>query len=288
MLPAYNFYPNNSDLVDASLVDPTYRHDGLSLGYSYLDNPYLAIPQVHSPVPLHHRPPSDSVRPRTPAPYTDLSFTPISQQLVYPATRRIDPNPPAPHSTPPSMLDFYAATSQQLFPTPSELLSNINHPQQSCQRDISESHPYIHSPPPPQTSRQQSPEADASTAPLNSAVNKTESQRKARQRAMAEEIGFTPTDPYVSRLPFSFSYHNTLTPGIPSRRTRKSATISSVWSNTSSIFTSSSDSCRRHPSPWNVSRHTADCPLAAYALSSCICRIPTRLCTKALLSRSKW
>lgn len=255
MLPVYNFYPNNSDLVDASLVDPalhTYRHDGLSLSYSYLDNPYLAIPQhVHSPVPLHLRQ-SDPVRHPTPAPDTDLSFTPISQQLIYPSTRRIDPSPPAPHSTPPAMLDFYAATSQQLFPTPSELLSNINHTQQPCQRDICESRPYMQpSPPPPQTSRQQSPDVDTSIAPLNGAVNKTESQRKARQRAMAEEIGFTPTDPYVFRLPCPFSYHNTfnLAPGIPFRRTRKSATTSSAWSNTSSIFTSRSDSCRRYPSP---------------------------------------
>ena len=210
MLPIYNFCPNNSDLVDASLVDPalhTYRQhpvDALSLSYSYVDNPYLPIPQqVHSPVPLHLRPQSGPVRHPTPAPDTDLSFTPISQQLVYPSARRIDPSPPAPHG---GMLDFYAATSQQLFPTPSELLSNINHPQQSYQRDISESRPYTQpSPPPPHTNRQQSPDADPSTAPLNGAVNKTESQRKARQRAIAEEIGFTPTDPCVFRLPFSFS-----------------------------------------------------------------------------------
>ncbi|KAG8219865.1 hypothetical protein J3R82DRAFT_844 [Butyriboletus roseoflavus] len=52
--------------------------------------------------------------------------------------------------------------SQPLFPTPSELL---NH-------------------------RDQPPD-DAAVQP----VNKSESQRKARQRAIAEEIGFTPTDP---------------------------------------------------------------------------------------------
>lgn len=174
MLPVYNFNPD--------LVDP-YR----DLSYAYLDNPYL-----------HLRPQSGAVRPPTPIPDTDLAFTPISQQLIYPATRRVDPNP-----TPdPNMLDYYAATSQPLFPTPSELLSNINHQHPSCTRDVSEPRPYMQpSPPPPQTSRQQSPAADTSTAPLSSAVNKTESQRKARQRAIADEIGFNPTDPYAFRLP---------------------------------------------------------------------------------------
>ena len=170
MLPAYTFCPNNSDLVDASAVDHYPQHP------IYLD----------IPPPL--------LRPPTPFPDTDLAFTPISQHLT---TRRVDPN-----HTQDSMLDYYATTSQHLFPTPSELLSNINHRPQPCPRDISESRPYGQpSPPPPQTRRQQTPDAGTTTAPLNNAVNKTESQRKARQRAIAEEIGFNPTDPYVSRLP---------------------------------------------------------------------------------------
>ncbi|KAF8446003.1 hypothetical protein L210DRAFT_905867 [Boletus edulis BED1] len=160
MLPAYNFYPNN-DLLDPS--------------YPYLEHTYL---------PLHFR---DPVRLPTPVPDADLSFTPISQQLIYPTARRV---------VGPAELDYYNATSQHLFPTPSELLSNISHRRQSCPRDISEPRPYVQpSPPPPQTSRQQSPDADTSAAPLNTSVTKTESQRKARQRAIAEEIGFTPTDP---------------------------------------------------------------------------------------------
>ncbi|KAN0100678.1 hypothetical protein V8E55_000662 [Tylopilus felleus] len=167
MLPAYTFCPNNSDLVDASAVDHYPQHP------IYLD----------IPPPL--------LRPPTPFPDTDLAFTPISQHLVYPTTRRVDPN-----HTQDSMLDYYATTSQHLFPTPSELLSNINHRPQPCPRDISESRPYVQpSPPPPQTRRQQTPDAGTTTAPLNNAVNKTESQRKARQRAIAEEIGFNPTDP---------------------------------------------------------------------------------------------
>lgn len=213
MLPVYHF-PHNTDLIDASLVDPYLDDPTLSLNYPYLDNSYLHVSQqVHSPVPLHPRPQSDTARLPTPVHESNLSYTPISQQLVYPIIRRTDPSPPVLHPadiTPPSMLDYYVATSQQLFPTPSELLSNINHRQQSHQRDVAESRPYIQPsppPPPPQTSRQQSPD-DSSTAPLNSAINKTESQRKARQRAIAEEIGFTPTDPYVPRLPCSVSHHN--------------------------------------------------------------------------------
>ena len=115
--------------------------------------------------------------PRNP-PSPDFAFTPISHQLVYP-TRSTD-----------QVLDYYPATSQPLFPTPSELLSNISH----TRHDVVDSTPYMPSPPPPHTSNQQAPE-DACTS-ANS-LNKTESQRKARQRAIAEEIGFTPTDPYV-------------------------------------------------------------------------------------------
>lgn len=186
MLPIY------TDLADPSFADPYRQHSlddpiqpTLSFAYSYPDNPYLPLPRPHP----------DPARPPTP----DLSFTPISQQLVH---QRVD----SADTTPQSVLDYYAATSQQLFPTPSELLSNINHRQQPCQRDVSDSRPYIQpSPPPPRTSRHQSPD-DASAPPLNSAVNKSESQRKARQRAIAQEIGFTPTDPYVSCRLFSFSY----------------------------------------------------------------------------------
>ncbi|KAI9572908.1 hypothetical protein HD554DRAFT_1386144 [Boletus coccyginus] len=187
MLPVYSFCTPNSDFVDPSFVDPD--DPALSLTYPY---PFLAAPQVHSPLPLHLRSQSASARPPTPVTDADLSFTPISQQLVYPATRHIDPSPPA--EAPPTMLDYYAATSQQLFPTPSELLSNINlNHRQSCQRHVSDYRQP--SPPPPQASRQPSPDPDTSTAPPNNTLNKTESQRKARQRAIAEEIGFTPTDP---------------------------------------------------------------------------------------------
>lgn len=98
-------------------------------------------------------------------------------------------------STPPDMLDYYPA-AQPLFPTPSELLSNICHPQPHC--DIIEHRP------PPHTDH---------AATTHNAVNKTESQRKARQRAIAEEIGFTPTDPYVpsrSAVPFSHRARDTI------------------------------------------------------------------------------
>ena len=171
----YNF---NTDLYP--LDDPT-------LDYPYQDNTYLPIP--------HPRPHSDSARPTTPAHLSNI----FSHQPIYPSTRRADPSPSADSS----VLDYYPATPQHLFPTPSELLSNINHPQHSAHRDIVDSCPYIPSPPPPQTSRQHSPDdTTTSTPPISNAVNKTESQRKARQRAIAEEIGFTPTDPYVSRMSF--------------------------------------------------------------------------------------
>lgn len=140
MLPAYNF---NTDLVDASIVDPYDQ----TLTFHYPDSSWISTPT--RPVP-----------------------------------------------------DY----SQQLFPTPSELLSNISH--------VIDSRPYIPSPPPPRHS-----------PPINNAVTKTESQRKARQRALAEEIGFNPTDPYVHPPLSLSSVRAPLSPVTPSRPTRKNATI---------------------------------------------------------------
>ncbi|KAH7883650.1 hypothetical protein F5I97DRAFT_1782108, partial [Phlebopus sp. FC_14] len=74
---------------------------------------------------------------------------------------------------------------QLLFPTPSELLTDLA-ASAPLPRPPSRSEPHLdHTP--LQSSPQHSPDP-----PL---ANKSESQRKARQRAVAEEIGFTPTDP---------------------------------------------------------------------------------------------
>ncbi|KAI6047580.1 hypothetical protein EDC04DRAFT_2918703 [Pisolithus marmoratus] len=67
----------------------------------------------------------------------------------------------------------FTDTPQTLIPTPSDLLS-------------SSSSYSIDKPKPP---RSDLPPLDAAL------INKTETQRKARQRAVAEEIGFVPTDP---------------------------------------------------------------------------------------------
>lgn len=69
----------------------------------------------------------------------------------------------------------FTDTPQTLIPTPSDLLS-------------SSSSYSLDKPKPP---RSDLPPLDAAL------INKTETQRKARQRAVAEEIGFVPTDPYV-------------------------------------------------------------------------------------------
>ncbi|KAF8843976.1 hypothetical protein BDN67DRAFT_1000510 [Paxillus ammoniavirescens] len=193
--------------IDSALIDPTlesYRRQsmdtsnhpiepGLALNYTYLDTPYLSshhMAQLHSPVPLHlshSLPQSDTLRHGQATPMTN-TFPPAVQSTP---------------STAPNMLDYYAAAPQLLFPTPSELLTDLAsasvspssyHRLPSHQQGLPEIQSHTQSPPLSQTSRQQTPE-DASTVPPGSAANKTESQRKARQRAVAEEIGFTPTDP---------------------------------------------------------------------------------------------
>ncbi|KAI6007355.1 hypothetical protein EDD15DRAFT_49700 [Pisolithus albus] len=74
----------------------------------------------------------------------------------------------------------FTDTPQTLIPTPSDLLT---------------SSPYggdLDKPKPPRPDP---------LLPDAEPINKTETQRKARQRAVAEEIGFVPTDPYVSTIP---------------------------------------------------------------------------------------
>ncbi|KAG1833873.1 hypothetical protein EV424DRAFT_1296132, partial [Suillus variegatus] len=91
------------------------------------------------------------------------------------------------------ILDYYANAPQLLFPTPSELLTDLSTPSAQIPTTLSASSSLSH-----QTQREQSQSSERSTEPPTSAApntSKTESQRKARQRAVAEEIGFIPTDP---------------------------------------------------------------------------------------------
>ncbi|OAX42387.1 hypothetical protein K503DRAFT_710765 [Rhizopogon vinicolor AM-OR11-026] len=87
--------------------------------------------------------------------------------------------------------DYYTNAPQYLFPTPSELLTDLS-------ADSAPISTALHSPlaHPTQRAHSQSSERGIEApAPARPAASKAESQRKARQRAIAEEIGFTPTDP---------------------------------------------------------------------------------------------
>lgn len=91
-----------------------------------------------------------------------------------------------PQSEQPTMIHPFTDTPQTLIPTPSDLLSS--------------SSPYggeLDKPKPPRPDP---------LLPDAEPINKTETQRKARQRAVAEEIGFVPTDPYVSTIPSPFRW----------------------------------------------------------------------------------
>ncbi|KIJ68376.1 hypothetical protein HYDPIDRAFT_24663 [Hydnomerulius pinastri MD-312] len=214
----------NTDLLDTALADPNldmYRRQsvdvsthpngtGLGLNYPYHAVSYLPsqpMAQLHAPIPLHLSqglPQTGTSRQVTPMSNTCHPTPVSSQQLVHPPSHN-DLGRAEMHgtSTAPHLLDYYAAAPQLLFPTPSELLTDLtatsafgpNHQQQQARTQTlhqseSGAHVQAQSISPPQTSRQPTPEG-----PLNNAINKSESQRKARQRAVAEEIGFTPTDP---------------------------------------------------------------------------------------------
>ncbi|KAF9229350.1 hypothetical protein BS17DRAFT_743325 [Gyrodon lividus] len=228
----------NTNLVDTASIDPALEayqrqsmdtstrssEPSLALNYTYLDTSYVSsqsMSQLHSPVPLHLShllPQTNTLHQATPG----LSVPAISQQqIIYPSTP-IDTSHSAVQSAAsiaPNPVDYYAATPQLLFPTPSELLTDLasvsvspssHHRLQSHHRGLPEIRSHTRSPRPPQTSRHQTPEA-AYPVPPASTVNKTESQRKARQRAVAEEIGFTPTDPCVPQ--FSISLVSVSRPG---------------------------------------------------------------------------
>jgi len=155
----------------------------------------------------------------------------------------------------------YAYHPQMLVPTPSELLGAI-------------------APPPPPIPRRAPPEPTA---------NRTETQRRARQRAVAEEIGFVPTDPYV----LDHFAAIILTPhrshsATPSHPTKRNATIWNASSITSSTCTSSSGSSRYPRWPSNGSRPTGVSPHAASAHSWSTCRTSTRPSTKTSWQRNRW
>lgn len=88
-------------------------------------------------------------------------------------------------------LDYYTNAPQFLFPTPSELLTDLSTASVPTSTvfpsPLARTTQRVHS-----QSTEHSAEAPASPAPP---ANKAENQRKARQRAIAEEIGFIPTDP---------------------------------------------------------------------------------------------
>ncbi|KAG1744898.1 hypothetical protein EDD22DRAFT_958579 [Suillus occidentalis] len=181
-------YPTDFDSQQFNLQN--YRRhsiDAFGLAEDPLNYPYQSYDysdtqaqlQLHAPVPVQvpYGPPqvANSSRQITP-PYMEQTAY-YDNHVAYPPAVT-----PAANT---DILDYYAHAPQLLFPTPSELLTDLSTP----------SAPIATSLP---TQREQSQTSERSTeAPVSTPPNtsKTESQRKARQRAVAEEIGFIPTDP---------------------------------------------------------------------------------------------
>jgi hypothetical protein len=156
--------------------------------YDYSDTQTQIHLHAPVPVPVPYGPPhvANSSRQITP-PYVDQTY--YDQHVPYPPSLNQAPPPTTTANT--DILDYYANAPQLLFPTPSELLTDLSTPSAPISATLSSSlsHP---------TQREQSQSSERSNeTPASAAPNtsKTESQRKARQRAVAEEIGFIPTDP---------------------------------------------------------------------------------------------
>lgn len=127
------------------------------LHISATDDVYLTNGTLHAPAPR-----SDSRFQSDSEVYSHAAHEPHTSPTRHltPLQRDITHNTEAKPKFPqqPSLLDGYP---QLMFPTPSELLNDL-----AAQDDAA-----------------------------ISSDNKHESQRKARQRALAESVGFTPTDP---------------------------------------------------------------------------------------------
>ncbi|KAH7931059.1 hypothetical protein BV22DRAFT_26012 [Leucogyrophana mollusca] len=178
--PHYSFPDDNSVAQDPSAFPDMYRRPSVDtsdapLNYNYPYQPivYQQQPHLHAPVPL------------------------LPQYPPQPATRQDTPVISQPEHVlyPPAALDYYESGPQLLFPTPSELLTDLA--ALDAQSRVTDPPQAASQPPtasPSQTLVDPSEPSSESSSAVPS-VTKTESQRKARQRAVAEEIGFTPTDP---------------------------------------------------------------------------------------------
>ncbi|KAG2154912.1 hypothetical protein DEU56DRAFT_878272 [Suillus clintonianus] len=150
-----------------------------SISYDYPDPQAQVHLHAPVPVPVPYGPPHVPNASRQPTPpYVEQPY--YDHQIPYPPSV-----PQSANTSNPNILDYYANAPQLLFPTPSELLT-----------DLSTTSVPISATSLPQREQSQSSEHSADP-PVSAAPNtsKTESQRKARQRAVAEEIGFIPTDP---------------------------------------------------------------------------------------------
>jgi hypothetical protein len=136
------------------------------------------LPQVplHAPVPLLGRPPhlscsslgiSDRHHSPTTRNFRSIKDSTTPLQSTSETVSHLNAQFPQ-HQ---EIVDFFSAASEQKFLTPSELLSQLAGKPQY-------------------------------TGPINEPERKFESQRKARQRAVAQSIGFEPTDPYVPSFSF--------------------------------------------------------------------------------------
>ena len=178
------------DVCGAGELDPS-----IALNYLYQPTPYdyvetQAQEHLHAPVPVS-------------IPYRSTHITNSSPQHSSPCVEQGSEGTNNHHTyhqtlsqstgstSNTNVHDYYTNAPQSLFPTPSELLTDLSAASAPISTVLPPSlaHPTqrAHS-----QSSEHSIEAPTSVAP---AANKAESQRKARQRAIAEEIGFIPTDP---------------------------------------------------------------------------------------------
>lgn len=136
---------------------------------------YLPEVPLYAPVPLPSYPPLLSC----PDPHDPRSYVTMApERISRTSSPQVSFSPPSGSTSGPDpgcqtqqqgILDVYVNAPQLTFPTPSELLTELT------ARDTAATQVRVE------------PEPE----------KKNETQRKARQRAVAESIGFQPTDPWV-------------------------------------------------------------------------------------------
>jgi len=210
----------------ASYTQPLYAHQDPTSGYVFTEvapqptpqaapPPYPTLP-LYAPVPVSGYStlispisPLSSAIDSQPAPVHEPVHAQVQQThigrntaappIAIPTIPAVPPAPSAVVSSEQSPLDYYSNAPQVTFQTPSELLAELasreKNPATAAHESNTKNSPSVSSPVVQSPSGAHRASASSGGGHTAAATKQPETQRKAYFRAVAESVGFTPTDP---------------------------------------------------------------------------------------------